>query len=333
MVEGCMPRVHAPKIKRIFELYAYQPLTLESLIDALARQGIVYTDRHPKFDKSVLYRILTNRHYIGEVRFLKEWHPGKFKPLVDRATFQAVQERFRKKTCRKAELVFAGRLIRCGHCGHLFTGETKLKRSPDGSTREYTYYFCTHYTKPGHPRVRLTEAEVDGQFLELFDRMRIDEGVRDWIVEVIKAKVHGGQEQNRQHRVELERQRVQVEAKLKTLLELRVDGEITAEDFAIKRAELHDRQAGLRLQLETTDHDDREIADLAIKALELSQSLKNRWKSADFATKRTILEILCESAESNREKLEIRLRKPFDLIASGDLVSVSGAKETRTPNP
>lgn len=326
--------IHAPKIKRIFELYAYQPLTLESLIDALARQGVVYTDRHPKFDKAVLYRILTNGHYIGDVRFKKEWHPGTFKPLVDRATFQTVQERFKKKTYRKAELTFAGRLITCGHCGYLFTGETKVKRRPDGSEREYTYYFCTKCTTPGHPRIRLTEPDIDGQFQAVFDRMRIeDSDMRAWIVEVIKAKAKGGQEQNRQHRVELERQRGQVESKLKTLLELRVDGEITAEDFAIKRAELHDRQAGLLLQLESTDRDDREITDLAIKAFELSQSLKTRWQTADFAAKRTILEILCESVKSNSEKLEIRLRKPFDLIANGDLVSVSGAKETRTPNP
>jgi site-specific DNA recombinase len=70
---------------------------------------------------------------------------------------------------------------------------------------------------------------------------------------------------------------------------MRVDGEITQEEYAAKRAELHDRQSALRVQLEASDRDDREIADLAIKAFELSQSLKERWLTSDYNSKRTIL--------------------------------------------
>jgi site-specific DNA recombinase len=82
--------IQAPKVKRIFELFAFQPLTLETLIDTLARQGIIYTDKQPKFTKSTLHRILHNRIYINEVWYQGLWHPGKFEPLVDRQTFQAV---------------------------------------------------------------------------------------------------------------------------------------------------------------------------------------------------------------------------------------------------
>src|SRR5262249_55769814 len=116
------------------------------------------------------------------------------------------------------------------------------------------------------------------------------------------------------------------------LLDLRIEGEISPEDFALKRQELHERQAGIRLQLETTDRDDREVADLAIKAFELSQSLGIRWEKADFAAKRTILEILCERVVLNCDRLEFSLRKPFDLLADGKLVSVNGAEESRTPD-
>jgi hypothetical protein len=47
-------------------------------------------------------------------------------------------------------------------------------------------------------------------------------------VDVIKAKAHAGQEQNREHQRELQRQREHVNAKLQTLLDLRMDGEISA---------------------------------------------------------------------------------------------------------
>lgn len=317
--------VNGPKVRRIFELFAYRPHTLMSLIDALARQGIIYTDRQPRFDKSVLYRILTNRHYIGEVKFKGAWHPGKFEPLVDRATFQAAQDRFKGRVFHKPQITFAGGLMRCGHCGHVVTGEKKFKTSPDGTVREYNYYRCTRYHLPGHPRVRLTERAVDAQFVELFGRLRVeDAGVRSWIVDVIRARAGAGREQNAQHRSELERQRVQIDGKLKTLLDLRMDGEITGEEYAAKRNELHQRQSAIRLQLETTDRDDREVAELAVAAFELAQSLKNRWKTADYAAKRSILEVLCEEVRLNSQNLQISLRKPFDALIDGNLVSISG---------
>ena len=151
--------------------------------------------------------------------------------------------------------------------------------------------------------------------LELFATIRIDDPqIRQWFVDVIRARAHSGQAENKQHREELQRQHEQVEGQLKSLLDLRIAAEITPEEYAAKRAELHDRQGALRLQLESTDRDDREVAELAIKAFELSQSLTERWLRANYDAKRTILGIMLESARLNSEKLEFSLRKPFDLL-------------------
>ena len=136
--------IQAPKVKRIFELFAYQPLTIDTLIDTLARQGIIYTDKQPKWTKSTLHRLLHNRSYLGEVWYQGVWHPGKFEPLVDRQTFQSVQDRFGTdfKVYRKPQITFAAGLMTCGHCGRSVTGEKKHKTSPDGTKRDYNYYRC-----------------------------------------------------------------------------------------------------------------------------------------------------------------------------------------------
>ncbi len=326
--------VDAPKVKRIFELFAYQPLTLETLAEALARQGVVYTDRSPRFQKSTLHRILHNRIYVGEVWYQGLWHPGSFEPLVDKVTFQAVRDKFGTdfKIYRKPQITFAGGLMKCAHCGHVITAEKKVKRSPDGSVREYSYYRCARYSDEGHPRLRLTEQEIDRQFLALFDTIRIEDAeVRKWFVEVIKARAHSGQDQNQALRKELERQREQVEGKLKALLDLRVEGEITQAEYADKRRELHERLSAVAVQLQSSQLDDRQIADLAVKAFELSQSLRERWVTADYAAKRTILEIMCSDVRLNSGKLEVSLRKPFDLLRDEKLVPLSGATGNRTP--
>ena len=104
-----------------------------------------------------------------------------------------------------------------------------------------------------------------------------------------------------------------------------MEGEITPEEYTAKRAELHDRQAALRVQLEASDRDDHEVAELAIKAFELSQSLKEKWVKSDYNAKRTILSIMLETVRLNCENLEFSLRKPFDLLRDEKLVPLIGA--------
>jgi hypothetical protein len=62
--------------------------------------------------------------------------------------------------------------------GHPITGERKTKMAKDGP-RSYVYYRCARYTKPGHPRVRIQEAEFDRQILAIFDKMRIEDESSD----------------------------------------------------------------------------------------------------------------------------------------------------------
>jgi hypothetical protein len=303
--------VNAPKVKRLFELYAYQSHTLVTLADALARQGIIYRDHTPRFPKASLFTLLTNRHCIGEARLKGMWYPGNFEAIIDLATFQAVQDKFGGRVYRKPQITFASCLIRCDHCGYVMTGERIRKKLPESTVKEYTYYKCSQSSQPGHPDSRLAEREIDEQVLAFFGRLEVkDPNVRQRIVEVIRAKAHTANTQNRQHRDELARQKKQVEEKLRVLLDLRVEGEISSDEYAAKRRELNGRQTAIRLQLEVADRDDREIAEQAIKAFELSQTLKTRWKTADPASKRTILDILCESI---RELAESALFGPKTL--------------------
>ena len=73
-------------------------------------------------------------------------------------------------------------------------------------------------------------------------------------------------------------------------------------------------------------HRDRsadEHADLVRKAFELSQSLPERWLSADYSTKRQIMEMICLNFSLEGVSLVPEWRKPFDLFVGGLLVSSS----------
>lgn len=184
----------APKVRRIFELYAYHQHTLDSLCEALANVGITYRPGQPRFNRSTIHKILRDRAYVGEVRYGGVWHPGKHTPLIDRVTWDRVQVLLGDKVYRAHEFTYGGQLLACGCCGRPVTGESVTKVTRAG-VKEYVYYRCARYTAPGHPRVRVTEAALDRQVLDLVGHLRVsDEKVRHWIGRVLRARVKERQE-------------------------------------------------------------------------------------------------------------------------------------------
>lgn len=309
--------VNAPKVRRIFELFAYGGCTLDMLTERLAAEGIQYRDAVPRFPRSTLHAILHDRAYIGEILHKGQWYPGKHEPLVDRATFDRVQVLLGGQVYRTHKLTYGSNLIECGHCGHPITGERKTKKTKTGE-RDYVYYRCTKYTKDGHPRIRLTEADLDKQVLALFAKLRIeDEEVRDWVLRVLRARTREEQDHTREQNTELHRQLSLAKAQRDRLLNLRLLEEIEADTFATKDTELRDRVAQLKLQIEALDRNHDEDADIAIKAFELSQSLMDKWVTSDYTAKRRILEIICLNFRLDDVSLYPVMRKPFDVLAEG----------------
>lgn len=81
--------------------------------------------------------------------------------------------------------------------------------------------------------------------------------------------------------------------------------------------------AALMLQLESADRGRAEQADVAIKLFELSQSLQDKWLTSDPSAKREILGLICLNLKLDGATLVPTMRKPFDLLVEGLLVSSS----------
>ena len=146
--------VNGTKVTKLFELYAYHHLTLDSLLERLYKEGIPYSDSVPRFPRSKLYTILRDRSYIGEVKYQGQWHSGTHKALVDRVNWDTVHVLLGEKVYRSHELTYAGGLIQCKHCNAILTGESVVKKT---TGKACVYYRCSQYNAPSHPRVRLKE--------------------------------------------------------------------------------------------------------------------------------------------------------------------------------
>ena len=309
--------VAAEKVRRVFHLYAFEPLTLDALRVRLHGEGMEYRSDTTHFTRSKLYAILNDRSYIGEIPFKGQWYPGKQTPLVDRAVWDRVQALLGGNVYHAHQMTYAGDVIACGHCGRAITGERKTKKTKSGE-HHYIYYRCSGYTAAGHPRVRVTEAELDRQVLELFGRMRVeDPEIRDWFRAVLASQTRDAQSDARAQREELLRQSSLLVAQQDRLLNLRLGEEVDQDTFARKHTELRDRLASIKLQLDVLDRSHDETAELAARVFELSQTLQNTWVSADYATKRRILEIVCLNCRLDGASAVFTTRKPFDVLVEG----------------
>ena len=268
--------------------------------------------------------------YIGELEFRGEWYPGKHEPLIDRPTWERVQVLLGGQNYHCHALTYGGELMTCAHCGHPITGECKTKMTK-GGPRSYVYYRCAKYTKAGHPRIRVPEADLEKQVLALFDRMRVeDESVRDWFRMVLASQTRDAQAESLAQRAELQRQETLLVQQQDRLLNMRLADDIDQETFGRKGTEIRDRLASIKLQLDALDRSHDENAELASKVFELSQTLRQQWLTADYDAKRRILEIVCLNWKLDGVSLVPTMRKPFDVLAEGLISQNSRADRIRT---
>ena len=307
----------AEVVRRVFRMYAYQSTTLEGI-------ATKFSTRQPRWHASQIHRMLLNRVYIGEVPYNAQWHPGVHSPLIDRETWEQVQSMLGIRAMTTHTLTYAGGLIRCGHCGHLITGERITKKK---TGKPYTYYRCSKINRlPDHPKHRLTEANIDQQVLAMFQRFRIsDDETRTWVARVLRTRTIEDRDAARRRTAEFTRQLNLVDGQRERLLQMRLGDEIDADEYAEQAQRLRDEQARLRRQIEAANRDQEENADVAIKAFELAQHLQNKWIHADYSAKRRLLEIVWLNCQLDGEKLEYSLRKPFDVLLEGLSVSLSRA--------
>lgn len=307
----------ARNVRRIYDLYAFEGHTLDSLINELDREGVAYSPRTRRFTRSKLHLLLRDRSYLGEIPYKGQWYPGRQEALVDRATFDRVQRLLGGQIYRAHELTYASNLITCAQCGRPITGEVIKKQSKRG-VKFYRYYRCSDYNAPGHSRTRLQEKALDEQMLGLFDTLRIeDEKLRHWFARVLREKTKSNQDANQERITELNRQLTMLRRQQDQLLNMRLLEEIDQDTFAAKATELRDRIAHLTVEVDVCDRGRAENGEIALAAFELSQTLRDKWLSADYRAKRKILEIVSLNFRLVDATLVPEWRKPFDVLAEG----------------
>lgn len=280
------------KVRRAFELRAYENLLVEEIVERMFREGVVYTVSKPRFSLGKMNAILHDMSYIGFVRFRGLWHPGLQAPLIDKTTWDLVRVSFGEQRYRSHEFVYAGELIRCGYCGRPVTGEEKEKQTKTGP-RAYIYYRCARYQRPGHPRIRLREQELDLQAAHLLSEFRAESSeVQGLIVNVALARLAHEQSQGAMRAEEAKRQLSLIESQREELVNMRLSKLLSDGQFAAKHAELVEREAAIRHLVETAAQVEIEHQRLAALAQDVFHMIRQDWAAMERRKKHEILRLL-----------------------------------------
>ena len=119
------------------------------LVKELNETGIKVKAGKP-MDKGYLYRMLGNRHYLGEIPLGQESFPGEHEAIIDQDTWEKVQITLKANTRRRptnrvqTPAILKG-IIRCHHCDRSMSPTYTRKAG-----KLYRYYTCQNAAKNGH---------------------------------------------------------------------------------------------------------------------------------------------------------------------------------------
>ena len=185
----------AETIRHIFVRYM-ELGSVRQLFDELRAQGIRSkprdSDTRPggmPFARGALYHLLSNRLYVGQIRYKETYHPGQHEGIIDQQLWDQVQQ---KLVSNRAGIVEQSRKTEAGSlAGKLFdaaTGEALVIVHANKKERRYRYYISQSLrmgTKDNSPNGwRLPGQAIETSIFGIARNMLND---RDAMVDALQA--------------------------------------------------------------------------------------------------------------------------------------------------
>src|SRR5262245_36220571 len=181
----------APLVPVMFDLYLNRRLGAGNIANWLNEHGHRTRGGKP-WSFKLIFTVLRNRVYLGEVFFRDRWFPAPHDPLVDAEVFNRVQslldergEDHARRRSNPSDYLLGG-LVVCAACGHHHLGTAapgKIYRY-----RYYTYYSRQRYGSDTCAAERVDVARLDEAVLEAPLHTYEDERVLEEAVQGYRAR-------------------------------------------------------------------------------------------------------------------------------------------------
>src|SRR3989338_2225200 len=305
-------REKAPKVKKIFELYAAGNYNLRELAEWCKRINLK-SNLERNIAISQIHKILQNVLYFGLMKYKNETYEATHEPLISKKLFDKVQEIMREKgkpqKVKKHDFAFLG-LMKCP-CSAAITAEKKIK--PSG--KEYVYYRCTKKKGPCQEKRFLRKEELYQQIKSFLQKVSLSSHDTEKILAELNKEETQAKEQTKTTVQNLKTSFSEIEKKLEKLLDVYLDETLTAEEYASRKEKLVKQKVDLREQISNFEQNGLSWLEPAREfVLSLNQATK-LLESENRAEMTTFLKNIGSDCILQNRQLIFSPRKPYDLVA------------------
>ena len=294
----------ATKIRSLFELYSLGNMSIHELARYADNIGLKSRTGH-KIANTTMTTILDNPFYYGEMNTKGRLIRHIYQPIITKELFDKchlMRLKGTSKPFKHGELPFLYRgMISCMNAQKICPCEIKKKK--------FVYVVCY---KPDGSRLYIPEQDVSDQIALILDRIRLpDEVLQDLKLHLKNSKsaeiAFRNQELGRLQGIV-----TRARNRLNALLDMRLDGELSTEQYEDKRAELQieiDRaQDEIKAHGKASDDFDETLVGL-FEIAAAAGDLFNR--SKDIDQKRLLMSFIFESLQIKEGAIYYKLNFPF----------------------
>jgi site-specific DNA recombinase len=297
----------APFVRKMFELYATGNYSLFTLRKKMLDDGMVYRGGR-NFASSTVETMLKNEFYTGVFYWKdKKYENASHEPIISKELFQQVQDILVKPNKNKSHkgLFPYTNLITCGVCGGMFTAEIKKGK--------YIYYHCVgHKGKCGQPYLK--QEVLEQEFMNLLDNINISDDVQARIMQGLKESFNDKIEYHNNCIAALESQVKTLQNRIDQAYLDKLDQKINEEFWRTNSTKWLTEKEALTLKILAHQKADSSYLENADLIIELAKRASILFKKQNAEEKRKLLNLVISNSVYKDGKLDVTLKKPFDVI-------------------
>lgn len=293
-------------VNEVFDLFnAGTPI--KTIADILNKKGLNH--HYGEWIDVTVKRILINRHYIGEVKFRKNWYPGIHTPIIDIGKFNKAQELLKQRResfhSNNKHSSYLGGMIWCKQCGARYHHKLQKPRL-DGS--RITKYICYSRSKrmakmimdPNCKNTTYLTGDLEEAVFAEIRKLALDP---NYLEEIRAEKLAQGIAENRSELIQKEID--ELSELISGYMDLYPLKKLTLQEVNAKIEPLADRREKLEDELAVLLEEEEDAILTEEDALKLIESFDDILERGNFDEIRFTLETLIERIEIDGDTIRI----------------------------
>jgi hypothetical protein len=322
-------------VLREFELRA-KGFAYDRIRETIIAEGLITGKKALQYRKGAIEQRLNNPFYRGKFLWKGKLYQGKHEVFVPKEWLVKIdsmngQWGFSKRHFSNEHTTLVEGWLKCS-CGCRIIYDPKNKKiKKTGEAKIYHYYHCTNGKKVHEKFDNIQGEKIWEQLGGVIDRINISEGFAKDIADALNKT------EQKAHRVaelqiaEFKDKERELQSHEDKLFDLRIQGQITQQDFERQLQRIRSNRDSLTDQLETLQKSlTSALMETAKTVLELATSAKSLWITKSAQERKEFLDKVLSNPILDGLTVRYELKKPFAvLVKMAENVSWCASRPSR----